>query len=1185
MVNEEILSAQQQASQQLQDIQAQRGQISAAQQQIAEFNPNIRLTAQQQAGQTLESMYALRQAEATRGAEKAQQLQAVNTVSQQFESQAQPAEKSIREFQEQIQRQIERDRDQERYSNSDEGIAENKARVENKLKYQEYVKTNFGGDYAKAREAYNVQLSNLKEAGLTPQYDKLGGLTYYDATKGFSYSADLLPTQRAADVDKLVELGILNKMEIKQTTIPLEINLASEAARVRGELANIVGIQPAAQTVKDNLIVIPQRQTIGAGEIKLTPPEPVRLGNIISAPFEIVKLGLQATSEAALGTAGKIQTAMFGELLPGKGIIAEGGLIYIKPTNTAIPTVELPSAISGVKDAQQQFIGKFGSGEGYKTITPEQIGDVGKTATEFYVAGTIFKGIKYLPSIFQLGLATTGGLIAAPALRELADIKTDTDMTGEVTPEIQQKRLALGMQFVAGTALALGSISNLLRTAKPVARFLTQQELNKLPKKTDIEIYGVSSDKQARTTIDIVRGEFPGAYLKKASIAEGNRGYVIKIPSNIDKPFTLQLTEKAKLISRQGVSSNVFGEVVKTDTGISGVRVYSGELLNPNKKLIENIIGESIEKGSGDKTYLLTKISRTATNIEGNIFQRTFKKPETQTSTYIEQITSKKAYAYASDIYKGIKPAYTPLVATKIEIATPSMQFDKTVNFPKRATIIESSNIAKIVNSGSIKGIDVKDILPKLERNKLILTEQGYNEKQLSSLFSRTPQVTAKGESTLIYAPDLSNIKITQKTTPLKSSIDISVTELSGAATKDRKFIGRSFEYADIKTESVAPIVSDVSYTPKKTIASIYAIEAKEKEKALTSFITKQLPKEIDKTITTTTKSIPSTSIFYGKGAATEIEQTINKLSLNKEFILAASSYKNQLNIIPSITPSLILRTGALTPLAAATFNIGAFAVIPLVTARENNILKDAQEQNQNIKQVQQPVEITVNKYESKQIQLPQFKQIQLQELIQNQQQKFSQVNIQEFKQTQLQQQQQQISRNISYISSPPSAPPFIFNIKTRDNVKNLLSSKRKVKGYQAQVKRGGVFVNVGKTTTMSKALETGSKATLSSIAATFRVVKTNRDVEIDDSNDFKVNMGVFRTPKNKAPLTFIQRKGGTEGGVGRLSTYQELQDIKSSKRAATIQRNLGYTINSQPFSKPAKKSKPILKYGGSRIL
>ena len=1153
MVTQEILNAQAQASQQLQDIQAQRGQISAAQQQIAGFNPNISLTAQQQAGQNVESMYALRQAEATRGVEKAQQQQAVETASREFEAQAQPAEKSIREYQQQIERAIEQERDQERYSNSPEGIAENKTRVENKIKYQE-------------------TLAKYKEAGLEPKFNKEGKLTeVYDVTKGYTYGIELLPEQRATDVNKLVELGILTRTETKQTVQPTatEINLATEAARVRGELGRIVGIQPAAPTVQPNLISISQRQTIGAGEFKVTPPEPVRLGTVVSAPFEIVKLGVQATTEAAIGTAGKLQRAVFGDMLPGKGLISEGGLVYIKPTSTAIPTVQLPSALSGVKEAQQQFIGRFGTGEGYKTVTPEQIGEAGKLATELYVSGVAFKGIQYLPKVLKAvtaaGFIGGGTAIATPAIQELSLIKSEANALGYVTPEMQQRRYALGMQFVAGTALALGGVSMLSKALRPEqARFLTQEELNKLPKKTEAEIYGVSASKEARTTIDITRGEYPGAYLEKVRTAQGNRGYIIKIPSSTGEPFTLQLTERARLKSIQGVESNIFGEVVKTDTGISGVRVYTGELLNPQKKIIENLIGESIEKGSGDKTYLLTKISRTPTQIEGNIFQRTFQKPATQTSTYIEQITSKKAYAYAADIYKGAVPAYTPFTKTQIEIATPSMQFDKTVNFPKRATIIESTDIAKTITTSKIKGFDVANLLPTLDNKKLAIAEQSISEKQLVGLFGRTQQVIARGESTLIYAPDLKKISLSQTNTPLKTSIDISVKELSGTATGDKAFRGRSFEFADIRTQSISPVVSGVSPAPKKTIASIYAVEAKEKDKAVTHFIIKYLPKEIDKTITATAKSMPSTSIFYGKGAAGEIEQTIGKLSLNKEFGFAALN-REQLTITPTLTPYLITRTGALTPLTTASYNVGAVAVIPIVIG-QSNILKTAQEQTQLIKQIQQPRDIITTKFETKQIQIHRINQTQSQELIQQQQQRLNQVNIQQFKPTQY---TQQIGTDVSTTLVPVEVPPFIFKLPTAETVKTLLATRKKNKAYQAQIKRKGVFINVGKPTTLSTALQVGSRAALTSIAATFRAVPTKVFTEAEESG-FRVSGAIFRAPKNRAPLTFVQRKGGSEGGVGRLSTPQEIQDIMASKRSST-----------RPIKKP-KRIKPILSYGGN---
>ena len=212
--SQELLNQASSVAQQQQQIQTSRAQISEAMNQVNAFEPNITLTPQQIKQQDINQMYQLRQAVVTRGVAKGEQLAAVQKASQEFEAQAGPAERQLSDYQRQIQNAIEQERDDERYRNSPEGIAEAMQASQQKREWQSYVNTNYGGDYDAARKAGEEMTTKLKDLGLTAQYDKGGKLdSYYDSTLNMSYGPSLLTQFRGseADLQKFAEIGLIER--------------------------------------------------------------------------------------------------------------------------------------------------------------------------------------------------------------------------------------------------------------------------------------------------------------------------------------------------------------------------------------------------------------------------------------------------------------------------------------------------------------------------------------------------------------------------------------------------------------------------------------------------------------------------------------------------------------------------------------------------------------------------------------------------------------------------------------------------------------------------------------------------------------------------------------------------------------------------------------------------------------
>lgn len=150
-------------------------------------------------------------------------------------------------------------------------------------------------------------------------------------------------------------------------------------------------------------------------------------------------------------------------------------------------------------------------------------------------------------------------------------------------------------------------------------------------------------------------------------------------------------------------------------------------------------------------------------------------------------------------------------------------------------------------------------------------------------------------------------------------------------------------------------------------------------------------------------------------------------------------------------------------------------------------------------------------------------------------------------KQTQIQLQPQvqpQIQSQILKTSnSQTPRQPTRINLLLPSSVTKKLSSKNLTKlskAYNVLVKRKGKFFNVGKNLPESKAKKLGSKYALTTLARTFKLKESGTTFEPDIN--FNISGTTFRAPKNKEPLTFVQRQALNKGSG-------EVPEILSFKR------------------------------------
>ncbi|KKK90077.1 hypothetical protein LCGC14_2726690 [marine sediment metagenome] len=218
----------------------------------------------------------------------------------------------------------------------------------------------------------------------------------------------------------------------------------------------------------------------------------------------------------------------------------------------------------------------------------------------------------------------------------------------------------------------------------------------------------------------------------------------------------------------------------------------------------------------------------------------------------------------------------------------------------------------------------------------------------------------------------------------------------------------------------------------------------------------------------------------------------------------------------------------------------------------------DKQEQQQT--QIISPIQIQPLPQLPKQIQpQPQLQQ-PAQDVLQRQRlaeaQRFAQAQRLRFDQLTLQQQRlrQRLRLREGKIGEPtvPKIPliPLIPEVNGGDVSLRGIAGKLK-RAFEVQVRREGKFKKISKNgLPLGKALELGQQRTITTLAATFRLVPkgftTKKDVKT------MIDFDIFRLPKRtpEFPLTFIEKKGKRlKRGTG------EIAEIMRAKALAPIRR------------------------------
>jgi len=155
----------------------------------------------------------------------------------------------------------------------------------------------------------------------------------------------------------------------------------------------------------------------------------------------------------------------------------------------------------------------------------------------------------------------------------------------------------------------------------------------------------------------------------------------------------------------------------------------------------------------------------------------------------------------------------------------------------------------------------------------------------------------------------------------------------------------------------------------------------------------------------------------------------------------------------------------------------------------------------------------------------------------------------------QVQQQAQRITTRVTQetkIKTPPRPPrkkKFAWldlpsaEIGTKSKIVEFLNTK---KAYDVFIRRKGKELLIGKKLPVGLATKRGTEEVLGTLAASF-TLKEAGTTSARDIN-FKAPERLFR-PSKRLPGTLVQRKGGKEGGLGRLASATERREIKGFKR------------------------------------
>jgi len=192
------------------------------------------------------------------------------------------------------------------------------------------------------------------------------------------------------------------------------------------------------------------------------------------------------------------------------------------------------------------------------------------------------------------------------------------------------------------------------------------------------------------------------------------------------------------------------------------------------------------------------------------------------------------------------------------------------------------------------------------------------------------------------------------------------------------------------------------------------------------------------------------------------------------------------------------------------------------------NLLQSKQQVKQELAQVQDLVQVQQVKQMQEVRQIQQLKQNQVQR--QNQRTMLEQIQLVETGQPRRPPPIVPVPKIPLFPVKQPPKPPVFFNFKVKPQ------SNKQGGLFNVQVRRQGVFKNIGRTATLSQALGLGSRRVENTLATTFRV------------RGYGTRGGMFALPKTQKRvknqvLTFMEVPGA------RLNTRSELSELSLFKR------------------------------------
>ena len=1119
MVSQELLNQAAAVQQQQQQIQSQRGEILQAKQQIDSFNPSISLTVQQQRQQGVTQMNQLRQAEATRTQEKAQAQQAVQKASTEFEAQAGPAEAKLRNYQDQISRVMQQEQDAEDYSNTPEGRAELNQRVTDKL----------------ARIAFNKSYSDVGVAPWIENSNVVGVIK-----DGVKISLGVI-----GGMPELKQ-GLLNTGAITET---ISYTTQTETNFLPSENLKTPYTTTTSPYYTPNTIIGP----LSGRATNVNVPNP----DLKGSPYYIPSRGLEVNQRVSSLPAPELKLEVFEPtkkyvIEPYANLLEKGYAIIFpgRPKEEAIARFERAIKFS---PAQKEM------------YTPEQKAALVKEAI--------------IP--YQIQMAA-GGNLAAVQYESQYNAKR---------AEILSRPSGIFSPLAKADEVGRSILSNFYKVDTPAQQ---KERLDRLPNVNFLTYHNIP--------FVGIPGRPNSALMKYATLSNFAEFSYNTATAPLQKPATFLVSAGAGFAAARflepiaaagtpviskiaaAINSNAIkGGLGTLYLGSTGYRV----LTNPRPFAEAGLIaGSEITPGLigsiyGSKSLAAKKL------VDSKIQESDFtSQSEAQKviadNKQIELIKTKREYIIktdnpevkfrvreqrsvmardGADYYGGGKYEIQSIIKGKVQSATyPGVSREvltrggetliqaqfQVQNVKGQYQIIET--FERIMPSGQTKyfSADVKSLsivkstgefgnvenplnlvsttAPGRERvmsyisrsttSKTTPLTMGFNNEKLTpelfySLIKNRP-IGGVSTSSSLEVPE--NLFVSTDKTASRLSITTSELGSSRSATRDitgdwlpiEEFMKRipgakkDILLGDLVSSPIkptpAPAVTNVfpkgTYAPKEDFSSFTLTGGRQHiaTVGMQGSLESNYP-ALSSTGRAVTSLIPTLGQYAGITMKTDIPLIIPKFNTAQTTTLStATGLVNSL-----VTPVEKVQLVEQTKISTLTAQVPIMDVTSITALREVTALQPAQ----------------------------------------------IQLNLQVLKTT-------QYTPTIPQVILPiiPPVKPTIYNISPDESKKLRGLNLLRRKAYQAQVRRGGKFFNIGTPTSLSKALRAGSNVALGTLAATFRAIPL-KSTTTEEDIQFRPNPYVFRSPKNNAALTFIQRAGGREGGPGRLASFGERSEIK----------------------------------------